>query len=199
MVTKKVPGAKRGRPSKPLRLDPDRYRIARDQALIDHGMSKGLSEMQVLEALVSLRYGTLELGTPETRANFENFATGKPFKVKLDSTKVKIQGDFEGDSPKGKPWSLKNVFHTLANNRNRKMRRARKNPAIDEDARWLAVTSFIWKICLNRRVDLTDCAEWMAAKIGETNHFNEEMRPLLLGENDPLLILGYLVRHDEGK
>ncbi len=162
------PKRPRGRPPKPLAADPDRYEIAYFQVAADRGYRAGISERRIAETLAALRHGAL-VPTPE---NLSAMSAGKPYAVRAPAWRGR-EGGFD--------WRNKNSFRPIADALRLKAHRMRKDPAADQDARWLDHMSWAWLICLERYVDLEGLAEYLADAVGEREYFDAWMRPMLRG------------------
>jgi hypothetical protein len=160
------PPRKPGRPPLPLAEDPNRYEIALLQAAFDRGHAAGISERRIIETFAGLKYGR-PIPAPE---NLEAMERGERYAV--------FTTLHRGD-PQGFDWRNRNSFRAIGDSCRLNVRRRRKDPAIDADARWLAHMSWADRICRERRVEFEDLAEYLAEEVGELDFFNREMRPML--------------------
>jgi hypothetical protein len=172
MVSKRT-GKPPGRPEgskKPLATDPERYVLAFMSAHLDCARRCDVdSERRLAETVAALLQGAL-IGTFE---NLEKMADGEPFEVAIEKTK-------DPRNKQGVGWrDRKSPYRPRADDLARKLRHFRRNPWIDEDARWLTHMSEVWRICLEGREEKEDYARYMAELVGERKYLERVMLPML--------------------
>ena len=79
----------------------------------------------------------------------------------------------------GYEWRNMNAFRPLADNWRRKLNVIRGKPPSDPDWMWLDRMTAAWRICLTGQIALARMAELLASLMGEKEHFDAVMRPVL--------------------
>jgi hypothetical protein len=210
MVTKRVLGAKKGRPekpkieapkrpkgrpAKPIATDPERYLKAFIQALIDHEdfmESQGLisdkaSANKIAEMLIGLRYGRL----PEGGRHIETKEGGKITAEENLLAMMNGKPFYVYAEPKngcaiyrskenGDRWRDGNTFRPTTHNVLKDLRLARNGPPDDPSRQWLAAMSMIWKDCFQSDISFSPVAERLADAIGEREYFQAVMKPVMI-------------------
>lgn len=163
----------RGRPSKPLRVDPNRYLYAFLQVQCEREKRDGISEQRVAEVVAGILHGQ---PTP-TIENFMRILSGQPFQVETS----KRSGNLSENASR---WRNRNVFRTHAEDLLRKLRELRKGDPTSSDTKWLSAVSACMWIAFEGWSTREGLAAFMAADVGETAYYETVLGPILRDRAD---------------
>jgi hypothetical protein len=179
MVTKPT-GRKPGRPRKPLpppmkrrargsippEKNPNRYALAAFEACARIAVAHGAKRLALLEQLVTGTFGEV---VPEPD-NIARFLRGEPCQFWLSRV-----SRVPNEAAAFRSWRYKHAFRPpLALLRN-KLDHLLKSE--DAKGRWHRAYVDVWEICISLDLSRIEEARRKAASVGESDHFERELRP----------------------
>jgi hypothetical protein len=208
MVTKRVLGAKKGRPEKPkikapkrtkgrpkkpLADDPERYLKAYIQASIDYQewmesqglISEKTSANKIAKYLLGIRHGRLPQGERHIITKNRNKITAEQNRAAMVNNEAfYVYAEPQNGAPvyrhvDGTEWRDTNTWHASAHNLLTELRRTREAPLEDSCRYWLAAMSMVWTACFRGDVSFAHSAERLTDAIGERIYFEAVMRPVM--------------------
>jgi hypothetical protein len=159
-----------GRPYIPLAEDPQRWSLAFLERGIRAGKAVGLSESRIIDTYVTMTRGKIV----ETSENLKLLAREEPFYCWTTPELLPPWRVQQDPSAKTRSPRYENAFSPHIDNlRTGPLRRYRNRP---DDVNRLHTMADIVELCLRgKRVDK---ARRLSASIGETQYFEEHLRPL---------------------